>query len=214
MHFTKPLTFLLSLTTALTVPSSDPDHSNALSIREPSPRGGGGGRGGGGISSGGSSGGGRGSSGGSSGGRPAGTSPSSNVGGTSARGSGVSPAYGGRYAGGGATPYAAGRASPRAGLAGGLLVGGALGFWILAAPYGWPNGAYRYTYPADISYYNETSMMNETVAGQCLCKRYQGCSCDAPVGNGSTYAEALIGDGSYATQMQNRGLWQTSEIDG
>lgn len=199
-----------SLASALTVPSAEQLDTPELLPRAPvpEPRGGGGGRGGGSVggSSGGSSSGGSrgsGSSGGSSGGSRGGSGRT-----------GVTPAYGGRYAGGAAAPYRSGGRSP-GGIAPVLLVGGGLGFFALYGAYSWgPYGAYRYSYPAEITYYNQTSMMNETVAGECLCKRYSGCSCEAPTGDDNTYVTSVIGDGSYRHQMENAGTYQVAEVDG
>lgn len=219
MQLINLLTLFVAASSALSIPSNE-NTNLAVRAPDPDPRGGGGGRGGG-SSGGSSSGGGRSSSGSSSSGRGSsgsrGTSPNSNIGGTSSRGSGVSPAFGGRYAGGARTPYAAGARSP-AGIVPGLLVGGALGFWFIAASsaYTWgPYGAYRYQYPADITYYNQTSMMNETVAGQCLCRRFQGCSCDAETPDpNNQYVSALIGDGSYAHEQANAGTYQVTNGNG
>lgn len=217
MQLLKYITLLattFSLASALSLPSTEHLSTPELlpRIPVPEPRGGGGGRGGG--SSGGSSSGGS-SSGGSRGSGSSGSSGSS--GGSRSGGSGrtgVTPAYGGRFAGGATAPYRSGSRSP-GGIAPFLLVGGGLGFFALYGAYSWgPYGAYRYTYPAQISYYNQTSMMNETVAGECLCKRYAGCSCEAPTGDNNTYVTSIIGDGSYQHQLDNAGTYQVVDVDG
>lgn len=94
-----------------------------------------------------------------------------------------------------------------------FLIGGALGFWVLASGASWGQGAYRYNYPAEITYYNETSMMNETIPGTCLCKKNFQCSCSGETPDGD-YVKALVGDGSYSYQQSNLDTFQITNVNG
>ncbi|CAL5869332.1 uncharacterized protein PFLUO_LOCUS3561 [Penicillium psychrofluorescens] len=143
-------------------------------------RGGGGGHSSGGGFSGGSSGGRTGSSSGSSSGSRGGssrggsssgsTSSSSNVGGSTSRGSGVQPQYGGGsfYAGGASTPY---RSGSRSGSISPHLVAGAgLGF-LGAAFLLHANSYYLYPYPHHYLYNDHEYLV------ECVCAQYSECGC-------------------------------------
>lgn len=182
--------------------SRSDDHSRHSNERR---KGGGGGRSGG--SSGGSSSSGSSSSGSSSSSSSGSRSGSSNTGGSSAGGSGVAPAYGGRYAGGAASPYSSGARSGS--IVPYLLVGGALGAGAgLYAGSHFSNGAYSYPYTAPVTFYNQTSMRNETHPITCLCGRYQECGCDD--NTDPAYIESVVGNGSYAAQMAPGSTWQAN----
>lgn len=138
-------------------------------------------------------------------------SSSSNLGGQTRAGSGVTPAYGGgRYYGGGATvPYTAGRRSPL-GVAPFLLLPGALLFF----PGLWLYGAYAY--PWQHPYYfhnrsaNDSAGRNQSLPVTCLCQQYSVCGCDD--NNNSTYLDGLLGNGSAADM--NSTLIRVANVNG
>ena len=173
---------------------------------------GGGGRGGGGGSRGGSRGGSSSGNrgGGSSSRPPPNTFANSNAGGSSPKGSGPQPRFGGGqlYGGGAKAPFPAGNRSPNAGLvAGGLLVGGALAFW----PGLWLAGAYLYHYDDDYRFNNETSGEEEELPVICGCARYSVCGCDEQ-SNNTVYLDELVGNGSYAGL--NKSIVTVAQRDG
>ncbi len=161
-------------------------------------------------------------------------SSSSNVGGSTKTGSGVTPNYGGgRYYGGGATtPYTAGARSPL-GIAAVPLAFTALAFY----PGIWLYGAYAYPYTHPYTFYNRTAPANstnttttatrdlhfdievrqendtganETKPVTCLCAMYAECGCDD---NGNTtFLNSLIGDGTYSNL--NLSLVNVADING
>ncbi|CZS99133.1 uncharacterized protein RAG0_07595 [Rhynchosporium agropyri] len=151
-----------------------------------------------------------------SGGRGSG---SSNVGGSTRTGSGVTPRFGGKYGGGASTPYKAGGVSPR-GIAPVFLGVAALSI----LPGLWLYGAYGYGYHNPYSFRNRTARRNgtnttdtptrdyvqlitrlvsrqedagvsETKPVTCLCAEYAVCGCDDD-GN-YTFLDSIIGDGDY-----------------
>jgi len=153
--------------------------------------GGGGGKGGGTSSSGSSSG-----SSGSSAGKGGGTSSSGSAGTRGGYGS-----SGGYYSGGAATPYRSGVASPR-GLAPFFIAPVLLiGLYGAGAHIYAPYGAYTYNLPGNASFYNSTSMMNETLPVRCYCLRYAECSCDA--NDDAGYVGSLVGNGSAEAAAAN-----------
>lgn len=124
-------------------------------------------------------------------------SPTSNTGGRTTTGSGPPPAYGnggGYYSGGARAPYGPGTTS--SGIAPALLTGAALG-GIGFAGYHYLHGAYSYPYTKhQYTFYNSTTMMNETKPVVCLCDRYDPCTCED---NGDQdYFKSIIGNGTYA----------------
>ncbi|KAL8954323.1 MAG: hypothetical protein Q9183_007196 [Haloplaca sp. 2 TL-2023] len=156
-------------------------------------RGGGGGRGGG-SSSGSTSSGTRGGSG----------SGSSSGGSSSARGSAVRPSYGGGrfYGGGAATPYRAGRTSPRGIVP--FAVGAAAAAVIF--PGIWLAGCYQYPYANRYSFRNGTRQGNSTLDRRqddgnvtlpvtCLCAQNRDCGCDDNLDD-SSYLDTIVGDGT------------------
>ncbi|KAF7543168.1 hypothetical protein G7Z17_g10960 [Cylindrodendrum hubeiense] len=132
---------------------------------------------------------------------------SSNSGGTSSKGSGVQPTYGGGryYPGGAAVPYRAGSKSAL-GIVPFLLLGSAIAFW----PGVWLYGAYMYHYPNPYRYYNETSKANETREVICGCARFSVCGCDN--NNDTAYYDELIGNGSYAAL--NKSIVNVARVNG
>ncbi|KAJ9655212.1 hypothetical protein H2201_008849 [Coniosporium apollinis] len=149
--------------------------------------------------------------GGSSGGR----SGSSNVGGRTSTGSGVTPRFGGdRYYGGGAAvPYTAGQSTPRGLAPSYLLPITALAFF----PGPWLYGAYVYDYENPYSFINESAAnatfpngVNVTRPVQCLCQQYSVCGCDET--DDEQYKRELIGNGSYAAL--NESLVTVADVNG
>ncbi|KAL3457616.1 hypothetical protein BJX64DRAFT_14725 [Aspergillus heterothallicus] len=219
--FATTVTLLLSYTaTSLHIPTSDLSvrhraivpaledpglQSLELETRDLEKRRGGGGRGGGGGSSGGGSGGRGGGGSSSSSSRPSQTRPNSNVGGHSPGGSGPRPAYGGGtyYAGGGTTPYRAGRTS-LLGITPFFLPVAALAFF----PGLWLYGAHIYPYHNHYNYVNNTSNRNESLPVICLCEQYASCACED--NNNRTYYESLF-DG---TQPKNTSVVKVTTVNG
>lgn len=140
-----------------------------------------------------STGGGR-SGGGSSSKPPPSTLGSSNKGGLTSGGSGISPSFAGGkfYSGGAKVPFTAGKASP-GGIkptslskkkAGGFFAGG------------WLFGAYAYPYSHPIIFRNITrdnATQKESLI--CMCQKYLECGCDD--NTNKAYVDDLVGDGSY-----------------
>jgi len=92
-------------------------------------------------------------------------SSSSNAGGQTKTGSGVTPRFGGFYGGGARQPYSSGGRSP-GGISPVLLgagVGLGVGAGIGLAAYGyWPYGAYAYPYGSPYTFYNRTGRRNSS----------------------------------------------------
>lgn len=119
---------------------------------------------------------------------------SSNTGGRTSSGSGVSPSYaGGRYyAGGASVPYSAGARSPL-GVSPFLFPAAGLGFLGGAYLY----GAYAYPFSHPYYYHNAHNGTNTSVPVTCLCQQYSECGCDD---NGNTtYYDSVIGNGTTPT---------------
>ncbi|KAK4541901.1 hypothetical protein LTR36_007265 [Oleoguttula mirabilis] len=189
MKLPQTLLFLLAFVTtihALALPTTFTDfakHSKDLFKRK---GGGGGGGKGGGFSSSSSSGSKGGSSSSSSSSSSRGSS-TSNTGGQTKAGTGVTPSYGtgGRYYGGGASvPYTAGSRSA-SGIAPYFLAGTALAVF----PGIWLYGAYAYPYSHPYTYHNTTSNSNKTHPVNCLCGRYSECGCDN--NNDTSYLDSV-----------------------
>ncbi|KAI9822215.1 MAG: hypothetical protein M1832_003038 [Thelocarpon impressellum] len=172
----------------------------------------GGGSSGGGSSSGGSSSGssgggssGSGSSGASSGSR--GGSGGSNAGGSTTQGSGAPRFYGGYYGGGSATPYTAGKRSPR-GITPRLLPIAALsifpGLWLYSA----------FSYPYNRPYYFRNSTDGNRTAPlpvTCLCQEYSVCGCDD--NDDSTFLTSVLPNGTDTSRL-NKSVVAISQVDG
>lgn len=119
-------------------------------------------------------------------------STSSNSGGRTTTGSGVTPAYGAGgafYAGGSREPYRSG--ATRGSVVPFVVGAGAVGF--LGGAY--LAGAYVYPYQHAYYYHNDTTNQNETKPVVCVCSEDAECSCED---NGDQqYFESLVGDGRY-----------------
>ncbi|KAF2200280.1 hypothetical protein GQ43DRAFT_432661 [Delitschia confertaspora ATCC 74209] len=210
LHCLASLLWVTSLVNAVSIPetnalvfgNSEPpvardilSPENALEKRK-----GGGGKGGGGGSGGGSK------SGSGGGGSKSG-------GGTTKSGSGVRPAYGGGYYGGGASvPFSAGSRTPKGLLPGALLLPAAA---LLIFPGLWLYSVYPYHYNHPYSFRNRTvenatDGINQTLPVTCLCQEHSVCGCDE--NDNSTYLNDLIGNGSYAAL--NKTLVNVAMVDG
>lgn len=120
-------------------------------------------------------------------------SGSSNSGGRTTTGSGVSPSYGGgRYYGGGAAmPYRSGARSPL-GITPFILPLAALSIF----PGLWLYSVYAYPYTHPYSFYNTSANANQTKPVQCLCEEYSECGCDD--NTDSEFVSSVVGSGAYA----------------
>lgn len=90
--------------------------------------------------------------------------------------------------------------------AGGLLIGGALGFGAAS----WAHGAYRYPHKDEYTFHNVTTNKQETKPVECLCAKDLPCGCED--NKDKKYLDELIGNGSYAAL--NKTLVDVGDVKG
>lgn len=120
------------------------------------------------------------------------TLSSSNIGGTTNRGSGIQPSYGGGsyYAGGARVPYLSGGLSP-GGISPYLLPATAGGFFGgLWAHSLYDHSMYAYPYSESYHYVDHIHHQEKSVPVVCVCQEYSECSCDS--NNNSAYYDSLF----------------------
>lgn len=174
--------------------------------------------------------------------KPSRGSSSSNIGGSTKTGSGVTPRFGGSYAGGAKAPYTAGGRSASGINPIFLGVGLGAGAGLLLASYHYPGyypyGAYVYPYHNPYTFRNRTARNNATstsssssatatpTAGARLMMRDDGveqtknvtCLCAAysvcgcDDNGNSTFLDSIIGDGSYSSL--NLSIVDVADING